>query len=240
MDGTRERRPCVGLQQHTPRRLGHRAHPHGGVKSPPRQHAGERQTPLQALSPLPLTRCQATTALHNPMPDLNAPSTSVPLDALHGVVDRLDGHGGQQQPLDGLDLGWWLDCTDLHGPQRHGRQALSLAVPRWTPGQGTRVQRQRGRASRLCPTPRHLHDDRGDDGWGRDSGPPRARRRADTAIPRGAPQQIDAGRAPSRQHGGVDLGFPIAHAHQTGGGTAVTRRADGVETVAPLLTFLLA
>jgi hypothetical protein len=76
MDGTIERLPFVGLQQHTTRRLGHRAHQHGGVKNPPRQHAVERQTTLQALSPLALTRFQATTAFQNPMPDLNGMITN--------------------------------------------------------------------------------------------------------------------------------------------------------------------
>src|SRR4029450_5661026 len=99
MEGTIERLPFVGLQQHTTRRLGHRAYQHGGVKNSPRQHAVERQTTLQALSPLELTRFQATTAFQNPMPDLNAPSTRVPLDALNGVVDGVNGHWREQQQL---------------------------------------------------------------------------------------------------------------------------------------------
>jgi hypothetical protein len=182
---------------------------------------------------------ETTPFCHLRLDYLNAPSTRGPLDALNGVVDGLYGHGGPQQPLDGLDLGWRIDSTDLHGPQRHGRQALSLAVTRWTQGQGTIAQRQCGLASKLWTTPRHLHDDGGDDGLGLDGGPHRALWRADTAVPRGAHQQIDAFRAPRRQHV-VDIGFPIANAHQAGVGTAVPSGADGVETVEPLLTFLLA
>jgi hypothetical protein len=64
-------------------------------------------------------------------------------------------------------------------------------------------------------------------------------RRVDTAIPRGANQQLDAPRAGSREDV-IDIGFPIANADQVGRGTAVTRGGDGVEAVEPLLTFLLA
>src|SRR2546422_10451293 len=44
MDGTRQRWPCVGLQEDATRRLRNRTCPHGGVKHPPCQDTGERQS----------------------------------------------------------------------------------------------------------------------------------------------------------------------------------------------------
>src|SRR5204863_108351 len=80
----------------------------------------------------------------NPMPDLNTPATNIPLDTLDGLFDRVHSNRGQQHPLDGLDGLWGIDFNDLDGPQRHGRQALSLAMPRRRQRQGTKPQRQRG------------------------------------------------------------------------------------------------
>jgi hypothetical protein len=84
-----------------------------------------------------------------------------------------------------------------------------------------------------------VHEEGGRHGLGHHRVPHIALRRVDTAIPRGANQQIDAQRAGSRKDV-IDIGFPIADADQVGRGTAVTRGEDGVEAVEPLLTFLLA
>jgi site-specific DNA recombinase len=64
---------------------------------------------------------ETTPFCHLRLDYLNAPATRVPLDTLDGVVDRLDRHGRQQQPLNGLRLGGWRDFTDLYGPQCDGR-----------------------------------------------------------------------------------------------------------------------
>jgi hypothetical protein len=87
--------------------------------------------------------------------------------------------------------------------------------------------------------PRDAQEELGRHGLGHNRVPHIALRRINTAIPRGANQQIDAHRAGSRQDV-IDIGFPIADADQVGRGTVVTRGVDGVETGEPLLTFLLA
>ena len=116
MDGTIERLPFVGLQQHATGRLGHRARQHGGVKNPPRQHAVERpDTRCKRSARLELTRFQATPAFQNPMPDLNAPATRVPLDALDGVVDA------SRRPRWSTAATRWARprlAARLHGPAR--------------------------------------------------------------------------------------------------------------------------
>src|SRR4249920_1962879 len=78
----------------------------------------------------------------------------------------------------------------------------------------------------------------GHNGLGRDRGPPLPLRRVDTAIPGGAQQQLHACRAWCRQDV-IDLSFSIANADQSGRRTTVVCGVDGVETVEPLLTFLL-
>ena len=84
-----------------------------------------------------------------------------------------------------------------------------------------------------------MQDELGRHGLGRDRVPHIPLRRVDAAIPRGAYQQIDAGGAGSRQDV-IHISFPITDADQVGRGTAVARSIDGVKTVEPLLTFLLA
>src|SRR6266851_2488258 len=61
----------------------------------------------------------------------------------------------------------------------------------------------------------------------------------DATVPRGANQQIDARWACGCQHV-IDIRFTIANTHQASRGTAVPCGENGVETVEPLLTFLLA
>ena len=108
-----------------------------------------------------------------------------------------------------------------------------------TQGQGTKAQRQRRFPGGLRAATRDVQEELGRHGLGRDRVPHIPLRRVDTAIPRGANQQIDARRAGSRQDV-IHIGFPIADADHVGRGTAVARGVDGVETVEPLLTFLLA
>jgi hypothetical protein len=86
---------------------------------------------------------------------------------------------------------------------------------------------------------RDVEEELGRDGLGRDRSPHIPLWRVDTTIPRGPQQEIHACRA-WRGQDIIDIGFPIADADQVGGGTAVARRVDGVKTVEPLLTFLLA
>jgi len=106
-------------------------------------------------------------------------------------------------------------------------------------GYRTKAQCQRRFPGGLRAAPRDVQEELGRHGLGHDRVPHIALRRVDTAIPRGTNQQIDALRAGSREDV-IDIGFPIADADQVGRGTAVTRGVDGVETVEPLLTFLLA
>src|SRR5881397_2903846 len=70
------------------------------------------------------------------MPHFYAPATGVPLDAFDGVVDRLDRHGRQQQPLNGCDVRGRLDFLDLDGPQRDRGQTFTLTMSGWTASQG--------------------------------------------------------------------------------------------------------
>jgi len=86
---------------------------------------------------------------------------------------------------------------------------------------------------------RDVQEEVGRDGLSRDRGPHIPLWRVDTAIPGGAQQEIHAGRA-WRGQDIIDIGFPIADADQVGRGTAVACGVDGVKTVEPLLTFLLA
>jgi hypothetical protein len=84
-----------------------------------------------------------------------------------------------------------------------------------------------------------MQEELGRHSLGCDRVPPIPLRRVDAAIPRGAYPQIDACRAGSHKDV-IHIGFPIADADHVGRGTAVARRVDGVETVEPLVTVLLA
>jgi len=161
------------------------------------------------------------------------------LDTLNGGVDRLDRHGRQEQPRDGLHLGGWRDFTDLHGPEHHGRQALRFAMRRGTQGQGTIAQRSRRFPGGLRAATRDVQEELGRHRLGRDRRPHIPLWRVDTAIPGGAHEQINACRA-GRCQDVRDIGFPVADAEHMGRGTAVARGGDGVKTVEPRLTFLLA
>src|SRR5712691_11790378 len=101
MDGAVQRLPFLDLPQHATRHLGDRPRQHGGIKHPPGNHAIECQAALQALAGAQLTGFNAAAAFHNPMPDFNAPATSIPRDALDGVFDRVHLNRAQQQPLNG-------------------------------------------------------------------------------------------------------------------------------------------
>src|SRR5437899_13046437 len=103
----------------------------------------------------------------------------------------------------------------------------------------TKAQCQRRFPGGLRAAPRDVQEELGRHGLSHDRVPYVALRRVDTAIPRGANQQIDAHRAGSREDV-IDIGFPIADADQVRRGTAVTRGVDGVETGEPPLTLLLA
>ncbi len=84
-----------------------------------------------------------------------------------------------------------------------------------------------------------MQDELGRHGLGRDRVPHLPLRRVDAAIPRGAYQQIDAYGTGSRQDV-IHISFPITDADHVGRGTAVARGVNSIETVEPLLTFLLA
>jgi hypothetical protein len=77
-----------------------------------------------------LARFQTATTFQNPVPALDSPTTRVPLDAFDRLIDAVHGDHGQQQLLNGRDLRWGIDFAHLHRPQRHGWQALLLAVTR--------------------------------------------------------------------------------------------------------------
>ena len=151
--------------------VGHRPRQHGGIKNPPGNDTIQRQAALQALATCELPCFNATPAFQNPVPDFNAPATGVPLDTLDSVVDRLDRHGGQQQPRDGRDVRWRLDFLDLDGPQRDRRQAFALAMLGGTQRQGTKPQRQCRVPGGLRATTRHVQLEVGAHRLCRDRGP---------------------------------------------------------------------
>ena len=239
MDGTIQRLPFVEFQQHAARHLRHRPRQHRGIKNPPGNDTIQRQAALQALAACQLAFFHTTTTFQNAVPDFNAPATRVPLDTLDGVVDRLDRHGRQQQPLNGLDVRWRIDFLDLDCPQRDRGQAFTLAMAGGTQRQGTKPQRQRGVTGGLRATTRHLQEEVVANRLRFNRGPHIVLGPTDATVPRGANQQIDARWACGCQHV-IDISFPIAHAHQASRGAAVTGGEHGVETVEPLLTFLLA
>jgi hypothetical protein len=106
-------------------------------------------------------------------------------------------------------------------------------------GQRTIAERQCRFTRGLRAATRDVQEDLGRVGLGCDRGPHIPLWRVDTAVPRGAYQEINACRA-WRCQDVIDIGFPIADADQASGGTTVAGGVDGVETVEPLLTFLLA
>ena len=73
MNGTIERLPFIGLQQHTTGSLRDCPRQHGDVQNPPCHHTIDRQTTPQALGRLELTGFNAAATFQNPMPDLNVP-----------------------------------------------------------------------------------------------------------------------------------------------------------------------
>jgi hypothetical protein len=110
---------------------------------------------------------------------------------------------------------------------------------RGTQGQGTIAQRSRRFPGGLRAATRDVQEELGRNRLGRDRRPPIPLWRLDTALPGGANEQINACRA-GRCQDVIDSGFPVADADQVGRGTAVARSGDGVKTVEPRLTFLLA
>ena len=162
MDGTIQSLPFVEVQQHATWHVGHRPRQHGGIKNPPGNDTIQRQAALQALATCQLAFFNTTPTFQNPVPDFNAPATGVPLHAFDGVVDRVDRHGRQQQPLNGRDVRWRLDFLDLHGPQRDHGQAFTLAMAGRTQRQGAKPQRQCRVPGRLRATTRHLQLEVGD------------------------------------------------------------------------------
>src|SRR5918992_1391831 len=238
MNGTIERLPFIGLQQHATGHLRHRSSQHGGVQNPPRHHPVERQTALQTLGRLELTRFNAAPTFQNPMPNFNAPAARIPLHPLDGVLDRLDLNRGPQQPLDGLDLGRRIDLTHQDGPKGHRRQALGFAMAGRRHGQGAIAKRQGGLASGLRAATRDLNDDLTGHRLRLDTGPHVTLRRTDTAIPRGANQQVDTSWTLGGQHI-VDIRFPVSNTNQSGAGTTLASGPNGIETVEPFLAFFL-
>jgi hypothetical protein len=239
MDGTRQRLPCVGLQPHATGGIRDGARHHGGVKNPPRQHAVACQSTAEALRLRAWPRCEAAPALHKAVPHVPTPATRGPLDTLKGVVDRRDRPRGAPQPCERLHLDGRLDCTDLYGPQRDGRYPFGLTRRRGAQGPGTRAQRQCRFPGGWRAAPRDVQEALDRHGLGHARVPPRALRRVDPAMPGGAHQAIHPWRA-WRGQDVRDLGFPIADADQARRRTPVPRGVDGVETVEPRLTCLLA
>ena len=239
MDGTRQRLPFVEFPQHAARHLRHRPRQHRGIKNPPGNDTIPRQAALQARAARQLAFFKTTTTLQNAVPDFNTPATRVPLDTLDGVVDRLDRPGRQQQPFNGRDVRWRIDFLDLDRPQRDRGQAFMLAMAGGTQRQGTKPQRHRGVTGGLRATTRHLQEEGCANRLRCNRGPHIVLGPTDATVPRGANQQIDARWAGGCQHV-IDISFTIANTHQASRGTAVTCGANGVETVEPLLTFLLA
>ena len=159
MDGTIQCLPFLDFQQDITRHLGYRPRQHDGIKNPPGNDTVERQAALQAFAGGQLALFDATATVQNPMPNLNSPATGVPRDAFDGVFSRTHLNRGQQQPLNGLDVHWRIDFTDLNGPKCHAGQALRLAMPGRAKRQRTKAQCQRGFAAGLRATTGHLQDE---------------------------------------------------------------------------------
>src|SRR5260370_1919507 len=104
-------------------------------------------------------------------------------------------------------------------------------------GYRTIAQRQCRFAGGLRAAPRDMQAELGCHGLGLDRVAYIPLWRLDTAIPRGANQQIHACRAWCRQSV-VDIGFPINNPDQARRRTAVARSEDRIPTTEPLLTPL--
>ena len=238
MDGTIQCLPFLDVQQHVTRHLGDRPRQHDGIKHPPGNDAIERQAALQAFTRGQLARFDATATFQNPMPHLNAPATDVPRDAFDGVCCRTHLNRGQQQPLNGLDVHWRIDFTDLHGPQCHAGQALSLAMPGRAKRQRTKAQCQRGFAAGLRATTGHLQGEVLHNRLRRNRGPHIALGHLHTAVPRSSHQEFDTCRTLSSQQV-KDIGFTVANADKARWRTTIPSIENRLKTGEPFLAFLL-
>ena len=133
MDGTIQRLPFLEVQQHATGHLGHRPRQHGGVKNPPGNDAIERQDSAASArrlanwrasmrQPLFKIRCQTSMPQRHEYHCTRSMASSTVSTAT--VVNSSHSIGS---PSAG-----GLDFMDLHGPQRHRRQAFRLAVARRT------------------------------------------------------------------------------------------------------------
>lgn len=124
LEGTRQRRSFLDLQQLAPRHRGDRPRQHGGIHLSPGHDMIERQTARQACTGAHLARFDTTAPVHKPLLHFHAPATCIPRDPFAGVLHRVDLHRAQQQPRHGLTVGWG---ERLHGPPRHAGQAFRSA-----------------------------------------------------------------------------------------------------------------
>ncbi len=154
-DGWHNTTPAIPRFPTTPRTTS-RDHPsqHGGIKHPPGNDTIKRQAALQALAGGQLTLFDVTATFQNTIPNLNTPAPRIPRNTLDSVVDCLHLNGAQQQPLNGLDVGWGIDFTYQQVRAKARPQTSLQTFGAWG-GQSVNGQKRSAKvASRLGCGPR--------------------------------------------------------------------------------------
>lgn len=96
----------------------------GHQHDPPGNHQIDGDGTLQTFG---VSMCQglnSAATFQDAMPVFDAPAQAVPTQTLVSLLDGGDLAGGQQEPLDGFDIGWGGAFPHVHHPQRDRRFVL--------------------------------------------------------------------------------------------------------------------
>ena len=115
---------------------------------------------LQAVSRGEATVFETATSFENLKIHFDMPATAIPAHALHRLVKGMDGHIGQQQPLQGRHTRGRGHFAHQEHAQRHRGQGFPIFT-RWTPGRFerhlTELHTDGGLPFRLAVFRGHLH-----------------------------------------------------------------------------------
>ena len=108
--------PLLGLEGDGTGQFGGGPPEPGEIVDAPGDDHVDGEAGFQTVGGFELAIFNAASALEDAVEDLDPPAPGIPLHALESVVQRGDRHGGQQHPVERLDVGWRVFFAAAHDP----------------------------------------------------------------------------------------------------------------------------